>query len=570
MKHMRRFFTMTTVTGGAARLILGSAMVVLAAWYLVFLCWGPVLPISHDELNFMFEALRLPASGRLTSYGHGPVLYELFALFESAFYIYSRAIGSVHSSHEFLVSFMLNQASHVRLIRAIVAIGGLGLIVQVHRVGLIISDRTAAALSALFVAGNLTFIVMSSQGKEDVFFWLFTLIAMERSWNASVSGRTRDAVIAGAAIGLAFSTKYLGVFAGLGAALPVLRFLPDVRKDSLRLGGIIALSAAVTVLVLFPFFLTDTKSVLSSIHSVGSVYTAMGTKWTMEAYLFSHLPNLVGWPIFLIGTAEFCRRWAKDPRGPILISLIPAAVFLFIGLRTGFSLAYYAMPMAIFLIILANSSAAQIKSSLWRNALRSLLIGSFILGSSFLPGALKYAILVTGPDTRMAAKSALVARARPGDRVLVNQAIMGENIFGPALLPEESEEGHGPLTRARAEATARLKGPRYRLTILNYTQDVPSDGASRFDWLVIGRRGILSSTEYGKDSVEPIGHATIPAGFKLVETIQAYPEEHSHFYPLLTTLDYEALRAALVSSLWRSRAMGLTFDLYERVGRARP
>lgn len=561
---------MTTETGGTARLILGSTMLVLAAWYLIFLGWGPVLPISHDELNFMLEALRLPASGRLASYGHGPVLYELFALFESAFYLYSRAIGSVHSSHEFLVNFILNQVSHVRLIRAIVAIGGLGLIVQVYRVGLIFSDRTAAALSALFVASNLTFIVMSSQGKEDVFFWLFTLMAMERSWNASVSGRTREAVIAGMLIGLAFSTKYLGVFAGLGAALPVLRNLPSFRKDSLRLSGIIALSAAVTVLVFFPFFLTDTKSVLSSIHSVGSVYTAMGTKWTMEAYLFSHLPNLVGWPIILIGTAEFCRRWAKDPRGPILISLIPAAAFLFIGLRTGFSLAYYAMPMAIFLIILANSTAAQIKSSLWRNGLLAILIGSFFLDSAFLRGAMKYAILLTGPDTRVTAKSSIAARAHPGDRVLVNQAVLGENIFGPALLPEESEKGHGPFTLARAEATARLKGPRYRLTILNYSQDIPSDAASRFDWLVIGRRGILSSTEYGKDSVDTIGHATIPAGFKLVETIQAYPEEHSHFYPLPTTLDYEALRATSVSSLWRSRAMGLTFDLYERVGRAQP
>lgn len=561
---------MNNKSDNAARLILGGSLIALTAWYLIFIFYGPALPISHDELNFLFEALRLPAQGRLTSYGHGPVVYELIALLEGAFYIYLRAIGSVHSLHEFLISFLLNQAAHVRLLRAIVGICGLGLVIQVYRVALLFSGRTAAALSALFVAGNLTFIAMSSQGKEDVFFWLFTFIAMERSWRASIDGRTRDAVIAGAAIGLAFSTKYLGVFAGLGAALPILRNLPGFRRDTLRQSGAIALSAAATVLVLFPFLLTDTKSVLNSIHEVGSIYTALGTRWTMEAYLFSHLPNLVGWPIFIVGTVELFRRWTEDPRGPILVSLIPAAGLLFIGLRIGFSMAYYAMPAAILLIILASSSADRIKLPRWRNAVQFLLAGCFVLDTALLSGAMKHAILLTGPDTRETAAASLVARARPGDRVLINQAVLGENVFGPALLPMESEKGHGPFTLARAAATARLKGPRYRLTILNYSQDIPADAASHFDWLIVGRRGRSSVIEYGTDMVTPIGQATIPEGFKLVETIQAVPEQHTHFYPYLTTLDYEALRAISVPSLWRIRALGLTFDLYERLGRPRP
>lgn len=561
---------MITNTNGAARLILGTALGALTAWYLSFLYWGPALPLSHDELNFLFEALRLPAQGRLASYGHGPALYELLALLEVAWYILLRAAGSVHSSQEFLIAIMSDQAAHLRLLRAVTAIGGLGLVVQVYRVGLLFTDRRAAALSALFTAGNLTFIAMSSLGKEDAFFWLFTLVAMERSWHASVNGRTRDAVIAGTAIGLAFSTKYLGVFAGLGAALPVLRNLPSLRRNSLRVSGIIALTAATCVLLVFPFLLTDTRNVLNSIHEVGSIYTAQGSRWTMGAYLFSHLPNLVGWPIILIGTAEFCRLWTKNPRGPILVSLIPAAGLIFIGLRIGFSMAYYAMPAAIMLIILAVSGTSRIANARWRNALLAILIGNFVFDTAFFRGALKHAIVLTGPDTRVTAESALAARARPGDRVLLNQAVLGENVFGPPLLPEEPEKGHGPFTLARSEATARRKGPRYRLAILDYTQDIPSGAASRLDWLVIGRRGAPSVVEHGTDTVKVIGQATIPEGFRLVETIQAFPEQHSHFYPFPTTLDYAALRDASVSSLWRGRAMGMTFDLYERLSRPRP
>jgi hypothetical protein len=252
------------------------------------------------------------------------------------------------------------------------------------------------------------------------------------------------------------------------------------------------------------------------------------------------------------------------------MSLVPVAGLLFIGFRRGFSMAYYAMPMAILLVILAVSAAARIENARWRHAAFAIFFLFFVFDNSFLSGALKYAVLVTGPDTRLVAESALTARARPAERVLINQGVLGENFFGPPVLPKVSAVGHGPFTLARAEADLRRDGPRFHLTVLNYTQDIPHDAASRFDWLVVGRRGVPSVIEYGTDTVRAIGQAVIPEGFALAETIQAFPEPHSHFYPVPTTLDYDTLRDASVSSLWRSRAMGMTFDLYERVGRSAP
>lgn len=550
-----------------ARLLLGGALGALGGWYVAFICWGPALPVSHDELNFLFEALRLPAQGRLTDYAHAPFFYELIAVLEGLWYVFLRAVGSVASSRDFLVDLLSNQSSHLRLIRTLVALGALGMVVQVYRLGRLFGEGIPASLAALFCAGNFTFIVMTSMAKEDVFLWFFTLVAMERAWTASTSGRLRDAVIAGVAIGFAFSSKYLGVFAGLAAALPVVRLFPRIDKDSLRTSGVIVACAALSGLAAFPFIVTDAQGVFKSVGGLQSGYSAMGSKLALGAYFSHHLPNLLGWPMLIIGAAEFLRRWLKEPNGPILMSLVPVAGLLFLSLRRGFSLAYYAMPMAILLVILAVSGAAQIRDARWRKVLFAILIISFSTGNSSFAGALKHAILLTGPDTRLVAEAALNARARPGERVLLNQGVLGENVFGPPLLSEVAAEGHGPFTAARAEAESRRIGPRYRLTVINYTQDIPSDAASRYDWLVIGRRGASSVIEFGSDSPLEIGRATIPPGFRLVETIQAFPEEHSHCYPFPTTLDYEAIRNASFTSLWKKRAMGMTFDVYERLDR---
>lgn len=550
-----------------AGLVMGCALCLLGLWYGVFLFWGPALPVSHDELNFLFEALRLPAQGRLTHYAHAPFFYELVALVEGVWYVALRAAGQVSSSQEFLVTLLLNQDAHLRVLRGMVALGSLGLVWQIYRFGRLFSDPVPAALAAFLSAGNFTLIAMTSMAKEDVFYWLFVFLAMERAWNAVVDGGRRDAVIAGVSIGLATSSKFFGVFSGVCAALPQLKTFPVIEKDSWRISFTIAAFAALSLLVTFPFLLTDTTAVLNSVRDVQSIYSSLGLKWTLGAYLFHHLPNLLGWPIVLMGTFEFVWRWLREPKGPILLSLVPMIGFLFVSLRRGFSLAYYSMPMAILLIVLAVSAVARIATPRWRNPALALIVIVFASNNAFFLGTLKYGILLTGPDTRLLAESALRSKARPGERVLVNQAVLGENVFGPPLLSAENPAGHGPFTMARSKADSRRSGVRYALTILDYSQDIPSDAGARFDWLVIGRRGVSSTVEFGTDAVTPIGAATIPPGFNLVESVRAYPEMHSHFYPYPTTLDYQALRGISLASLWDKGAMGMSFDIYERVGR---
>src|SRR5437588_1090628 len=85
----------------AGCLLLG-VIAAYAGWLGIFLMHGPVLAVNHDEVNFVTEALRLPAQGRLHGYGHGPILYELIALAELAWYVVLRATGHIASPTEFV------------------------------------------------------------------------------------------------------------------------------------------------------------------------------------------------------------------------------------------------------------------------------------------------------------------------------------------------------------------------------------------------------------------------------------------------------------------------------------
>ena len=77
-------------------------LVLFSTWLAFSLFFGPELAIHHDELNFLYEALRLPAEQRLSGYGHGPLLYELIAVAESGWYVLLRVTGAVSSPSDFL------------------------------------------------------------------------------------------------------------------------------------------------------------------------------------------------------------------------------------------------------------------------------------------------------------------------------------------------------------------------------------------------------------------------------------------------------------------------------------
>lgn len=546
------------------RLVVAGIIVALSGWWVVTLAWGSKVPFTHDELNFIYEALRLPAEHRLASYAHGPFMYELVAGLEAAYFVVLRLAGSVRTSFDFLVEVQSRIAPLYEASRVLVALGGIGTVIQVYRLGMIFGGPVAGVLAALLCATNLTFLTMTSMVKEDVFYWFFLLVAMELAWKTSEHQSRRAAAWTGVAIGCAMATKYFAVFAIALVLVPAARSQGRRLKEALILGFIMGAAAGTTLLMLFPFLITDTARVLSSIRETNSRFPVIEGDWALYAYIRYHLPNLFGWTVFTFGGVELVRRLMQEPRGPILLFAAPILQFLFVGLRQGFSLAYYAFPLALSFFVLAASLAVHIASATrvarWRWSAAWILVAVAALDGAFLPGAVKYGLLLTGPETRLLARDVIVSRASAGDCVLMNAGVVGENIFGPPLVPTNPPPGSGAFTRARVIASQRMDGPRFELRVLD-TILFPAQATQGCEWLVIGRRGQESHIERGTGPIRMI-RPSAPTGYTLVADINAFPEEHSLFYPFPTTLDYDALRASSIGKVWRDRAMGLSFEVY--------
>lgn len=553
------------LTNRWAQYLLASVMLAFAVWYLVFLICGPRLAINHDELNYLYEALRLPAQRRLTGYAHGPLLYELIALVEVGWYAVLRLTHQVTSPSEFLTQVLAHEQAHLIACRAMVGLIALLLLVQVYRLGCLFGGSRVGALASLLCATNLTFISLTSLCKEDGLFWLLMVTAMLQTWRVVERRLARDALLAGLAIGAATVTKYFGVFALPLCVLPLI-CLPALEwRQSLKLGFIIALSAGVTTIALMPFIVTETSVVLASILGMSSSAAQAGGGLTLPTYLATHLTDLVGWALLVAGTVELVWRLFRQPRGPVLLIAAPLIQLLFLGLRPGHSMAYYIFPLALFLCVLASALAIRALDwpllGRWSFAAPLLVVCVAVCDSAFLPGALKHAIILTGPDVRLLARDYLQSQAANGEGIAVTRAIVGVNVWGPPLLPLEPPAGANVFALAQAEALRRANGPRYRLRLFDGTPDLTPEMIRDCDWLITPHIGPLASTA-GDGASDRATDGL--AEFELARVIEPTPIQHSPLWPFLTFMDYEELRRASVWQLWRSRVRGLTMLIYRR------
>lgn len=535
-----------------------------AAWYAIFLCLGPRGALSHDELNFVFEALRLPAEGRLSSYIHGPLLYEAIAVVEVGLYALGRLFGKLHSTSDFLVFVLQDLSLHLTLGRAIAAAAGLLTVFQTYRVARLLGGERAGAIAAAFCATNLTFVVMTSMCKEDALFWALSMSALDLSWRSWDSeGRGRP-VLAGVCMAGAFAAKYLALFVPLLVLVPFVRASRAERPRALRQSLMIGGSALVGLALFFPFLLTDTKAVVQALLEAQSATAASGSRLAMTAYIGHHIPNLVGWPVLAAAVVGLVLRIRRDPRGPVVLLAVPLLQFLFVGMRSGYSMAHYAFPAALACFVLAAGFLADLP---WTRlglapgrAAPWLLFALLLSDGAYVRGALKHALLVTGPRTSQEAQRFLLANALPGECVAMNHGAQGENFAGPQLLAANLPPGTGAFTRARAAASGAAAGPRFFVQIGNQSA-LPSDLKPGCEWLVVGRRGELSVVESGRPTAAVV-ETPVPPGYEPRFAVRAFPEEHSNYAPHLTSLDYEQLRRTSVAEIWRRRAMGLHFDVY--------
>lgn len=544
-------------------------MVVLAASavrMVVFLVLGPELAINNDELTFLYEALRLPAEFRLSGYMHAPLLYEVIASVEAGWYVLLRLTGGASSPNEFLTQVLVDQPVHLILCRGIVEFSALLLLIQVYRLGSLFGGSRAGALASLLCAANLTFVILASSCKEDVLFLLLFVTAMLWTWRLVEQPRIGLAIGTGFTIGASVVAKYFGIFAVALSAIPFFVSRRDDPKRALVLGATMAMATGVSVFILMPFIVTDSATVLNSVVRLGRGTANLPGGLALKDYLFTHLPNLVGWVLLIAAMAEGSIRLTREPRGPLTVMVAPLLLLLFLGLRPGLSRAYYIFPVAICMFVLASSLAIRVLDGMSRSRwklLAPLVIGVVALfDTAFLPGSVKYALILTGPDTRLMARDYIDTYVPPGKCVVLTHGVLGWNVWGPPLLPVDPPGGNGAFWTANRAAIERSGRPRYRLRIANKFTGFPTDLAHDCDWMVSAKTSASFSREFG--TPEGFNWEDPPSGFQVVKIIQALPEQQTTAWPFIGPEDYDELRKVSFQRLWKDRARGLTLVVYHR------
>ncbi|HUO72547.1 MAG TPA: hypothetical protein VMU39_17395 [Solirubrobacteraceae bacterium] len=534
--------------GLAAAVVVGAAYVTLV---------GPPLALNHDELNYLYESLRLPAQGRLIGYAHGPVLYELVAASHLGVFAVLRAVGLVASSPDYLFFVVSHEHAYLTTGRLFSAAMAGALVLAVFRLGRELFGSTAGLLAAVLCACNVTVFTFACLLKEDTLYWLLTVIAMEQALRISLPARGRE-VAAAVAIAAAAATKYLGVFGFLLVLLPLTdkgMQAGERRRVVLRMLGV----SCATLLVLFPMALTDNASVRASILHMHRATAEVSGGLALKAYLFEHLPNLVGIPVALLGCVGLMTAGIERHREVLLLALSPLCQLAFLGLRPGQAGSWYIAPLGLLLIISCCGLLLRVARFLGA-PLAALLTVSAVsyaaISSPYLASCLKQAIILSSPDTRQLAYGTLVNVIGSDERVVIANGIRGMNFWGPSLAVVAGRPVNA-LSAAQQKVAERRRLPRFNVRVVD-GDEAPRVSADE-TWL------LWPTVPRVSHEIASLRREPVPTNCALFTEFQARPEAHSYWWPYPTTADYEELRAHRLRELAETAVRGLTIRAYRCV-----
>jgi len=530
----------------------------IAALFCATIFGGPKLPILQDELNFLYEALRLPAERKLGSYVHGPFLFEIIAVFQTLAFGVLIGAGKVSSSVDFVSHMISHQSTYLLAYRCLAGLFILLLCTQIFRLGKFMGGAACGLLATLLCGTNFTVHIVGTMVKEDGIYWAFLFIAIYHTWKITLESPNRNAVFAGLALAVATATKYLGLFSFVLVVVPLIAETTQIKfSQRLRASILMGIVATVGVFALVPFVLTDHQSFMASIQSLRSDYAVAGGL-PINEYFFVHLPDLVGPFVLLLAAIDLILRLKEKPRGPILLILGVIAPVFFLGLRPGFSIAYYVVPFALFLCLLASSCALRIYRALenyrFARSIPLALIVIFAMTSfPFLGGVFKYRTVLQSKDLRKEAAEWVATNISPGSAMLITSGIVGLNFFGPDLIPLTPKVGKGVFGAATLKALEKSPDPRYDLVVQSGIPQFTKNDES-FEWIILPAfypiKGQATENEFKTAT------SAFPPGYDVVADFMPFPVPKSNLYPLPMHEDYESLKGISHSQLRMNAKFG--------------
>jgi tetratricopeptide (TPR) repeat protein len=335
------------------------------------------------------------------------------------------------------VSHVASGSNHMFLYGRLVSmLIGVWTVFLTFRLGSRLGGRVAGILAGLFLALNPLHIMTSQHiADPNLLALLFVLLAALAMVRVAEGGGTRDALFAGAMIGLAGACKYV----------PLILVVPLAAahgRDFFRKRGfyLALLAIGVAMFAASPFTFLDWKMTLSDF---GTQRKALFSDWvgqtafpfSLPTYLAVSLPHAMGWPAYLLSLAGMGFLWR---RGPVArpVALIPIVMVLANGALKAAQERYMLVALPILLVAAA---IAILEAAAWLRArpgtpVRAALAAPALVGILAvawpLPEYLSARRTLGLPDTRHLARKWINTNIGP-DRP------MAVELYGPIFQPDE-------------------------------------------------------------------------------------------------------------------------------------
>jgi hypothetical protein len=435
----------------SSRAVLWTVIVLALAVRLVGITWG--LPnIFHVDENWFAQLAMKHFRGDLNPhFFHVPSLYTyLVTGVWGLYYLGGKALGTFSSPADFNEAYLHNATVFILLGRLITVLFGVGTVILLYLVGKEMFNFRTGLLAALFLTFSLDHVKISHDFVPDVAMVFFLLPSFFFIWRVYVRGRIGDYLLAGLFAGLAFATKYGGLFLFLPLVLahlfrqsekkrPLWSWILDLRLLGAGLVFIAVFFLGTPYALLdFPKFKTDFVWQSQHLTSIGHY----GSSTAMPSWLFyfrhgfkENIGSLAQWLCLGGLVLGLARRRKKD----ILLLSMPLLMFILIGTWKAYATRYL-LPIIPFFILLAavflDFLLAHI-GPLWRKMKIRLRPGlektmAAALAAVFFVSPVlrvfRFDQQLTRPDTRVVAERWIEANIPPRARIATES-------YGPPLSP---------------------------------------------------------------------------------------------------------------------------------------
>jgi Dolichyl-phosphate-mannose-protein mannosyltransferase len=492
-----------------------AALTLLAAWLRVRgLAFGLPAIYNPDEVAIMSRALAF-AKGDLNPHNFlYPTLY-FYVLFGWIGLYFAGAFlaGAVQSVSEFQQSLFTDPTAIYLAGRTLGVVCGTLSVIATWRLGERIGGRAVGLAAAAFLAVAPYAVRDAHYVKHDVpatlAIVLATLAVVVLWTQPGERSRWRQAVIAGAACGLAASVHYYAVFVVTALALAI--WMPGEARlsarERLQLTGLAFGAAAVAFLAGTPFLLAEPRTAWQdvvanrrivmdrAVDASGGLFPSLGTYLRM---LWTHA---VGWPVATLAVAGGAVLARRAPARLLLLTAFPLVFIAFISNTVPAT--RYLNPVFPFVAVLAGIAvSAAAETVYWRPLAAALLVA--LAGLPGLVDSLYLGWFFRQTDTRTLAREYIERSAPAGATVLVQPYSVPLQASREALI-EALRHHLGDEANASVKFQIQLglspyPQPAYRLLWLG-------SGGHDVDKLYVEYAGLQG--EQGRDRLDALGAQVI-------------------------------------------------------------